>query len=63
MAAGKKGLLQVLKDEVFDVYGKENVIPILCKGAAIGLIYILLEIGKLDPLPKPLPEPPKQKVE
>lgn len=53
MAAGKKGILQVLKDEVFDVYGKENVIPILCKGAALGLVYILWEISKLEP--KPLP--------
>ena len=59
MAAGKKGILQVLKDEVFDVYGKENVIPILCKGAAICLVYILWEISKLEP--KPLPEPKKAK--
>ena len=55
MAAGKKGILQVLKDEVFDVYGKENVIPILCKGAAIGLAYILWEISKLEPKPLPIP--------
>ena len=55
MAAGKKGILQVLKDEVFDVYGKENVIPILCKGAAIGLVYILWEISKLEPKPLPIP--------
>lgn len=50
--AVKKGMLQVLKDEVIDVYGKENVIPIICKGAAIGLIYILLELSKLEPLQK-----------
>lgn len=55
MAAGKKGILQVLKDEVFDVYGKENVIPILCKGAALGLVYILWEISKLEPKPLPIP--------
>ena len=50
MAAAKKGALQIMKDEVMDVYGKENVIPILCKGAAIGLIYILWELSKLEPL-------------
>lgn len=55
MAAAKKGFLQTIKDEVFDVYGRENVIPILCKGAAIGLIYILWEIGKLEPKSLPIP--------
>ena len=54
--ANKKGLFHELKDEIFDIYGKENVIPILCKGLAIGIIYILWEIAKLET--KALPEPP-----
>lgn len=59
MAASKKGLLQLLKDDVIELYGKEQVIPILLRGGCIALIYILFEVSKLEPLPKPLPEPPK----
>ena len=61
MAAGKKGILQTLKDDVIELYGKEQVIPILLRGGCIALIYVLFEVSKLEP--KPLPEPPKQKVE
>lgn len=55
--ANKKGFIETIKNDVFDIYGKENIIPILCKGAAIALIYILWEVGKLEPLEKPLLEP------
>lgn len=57
--ANKKGLVETVKNEIFEVYGKENIIPILCKGAIIALVYILWEINNLEPLQKTLPESPK----
>ena len=55
MAAGKKGILQTLKDDVIELYGKEQVIPILLRGGCIALIYVLFEISKLEPKPLPIP--------
>lgn len=57
--ANKKGLVETVKNEIFEVYGKENIIPILCKGAIIALVYILYEINNLEPLQKTLPGSPK----
>lgn len=53
MAAAKKGLLKTWYDEFTDIYGKENLLPVLCRGAAIGIVYVLWELSKLEPLPKP----------
>lgn len=50
MAAGKKGLLKIWYDEFTEIYGKENLLPVLCRGAAIGIVYILWELSKLEPI-------------
>ena len=57
--ANKKSVFETIKNEIFDTYGKENIIPIFCKGTIIALVYILYGISNLEPLDKALPEPPK----
>ena len=69
MAAGKKGLIKTWYDELVDVYGKEQVVKVLIRGGGICIVslfvpalYITASLTNMKPLPKPLPEPPKQKV-